>query len=208
MTENSRPRVLSGAPKALFWIGLALLVVGVGIAIGGVVATVRSAPLDVLTMNGEPGSGVLGVVDAPGAGVVELQPGVEYSFVLVGPKGSSPYRLDGAIAVTGPDGAAVDVVRGSSAGFSIGGGDRSGRVVSAVVPELGGGHAVVVPQAEPSGAQVLVAEVPATSSFAIGLFGGVAGIVLGSLLGTAGFFLLLGGLVWGMIRSGSQSTPR
>ena len=102
--------------------------------------------------------------------------------------------------VTGPDGAPVEVVPGTAAGFSISGGDRSGRVVGAVVPEHTGRHTVVVPDASPHGSEVFLAYVPATSSFALGLFGGVGGIVLGSLAGTAGLFLLVGGLVWGAVR--------
>lgn len=200
--SDPRPRVLSGGPKALFWTGLVLLVVGIAVVIAGVLSTVRSAPLDVITMRGEPGSGVLAVVDAPGAGVATFEAGVEYSFLLVAHGGVERPRLDGAIAVTGPDGSSVDLGPGSSSGFTISGGDLSGRVVAAVVPEATGAHALVVPSATTTGSQVFVAEIPSTSSFALGLFGGVAGIVLGSFLGVAGFFLVVGGLVWGMVRRG------
>lgn len=184
----------------LVWVGGALLAVGAVLVVVGVVLSLRSVPFGIITAGGAPGDDVVAVVAAPSAGVVELEADREVSFLLVAPHGARPERLESRVTVTGPDGAPVEVVPGTAAGFSISGGDRSGRVVGAVVPEHTGRHTVVVPDASPHGSEVFLAYVPATSSFALGLFGGVGGIVLGSLAGTAGLFLLVGGLVWGAVR--------
>ena len=116
-------RAPSRWPRILIASGIALLGLAVAAGLFSALKFVDLLPFEVLTADGEPGTSVAGVVDAPGSGEMVLEPG-RYAVWLVRPAGAGHAGLDGELVVRGPDGEAVDVASGPSVSGSI---ERGGR---------------------------------------------------------------------------------
>ena len=187
-------------PTILIVVGCVTLLLGVVLGVVTVVVAARTMPFGVLGFDGRAGDDVLAVADAPGVVDVELEEDVEYSLLVVVATRASPASLSGPLEITGPDGSDVPVTSGSSMGFTVTGGDQTGRVVGAVRPTQSGPHAVVVPAADTAAARVFVASLPPTTTFVAAIFGGVLGIFAAVVLGIMGLGMVIGGIVWRVVR--------
>lgn len=175
-----------------------MLAVVVGIV--AAVTTFRTMPLGVLTLDGRPGEDVVAVIETPGTGSAELRAGTEYSLMLVGPTAGPTARLDGSITVTTPAGEERQLPPGSAQSLRVTMNDRTARAVATFRPARDGTHTFVVPATDQGGTEVFLADVVPTGKVVAGIFGGVLGILLGVFLGVTGVGLLVGGIVWRVVR--------
>ena len=185
--------------------GIAALVAGLA-ALGAAIGLfVTALPLDVLTLDGRPGSGVVAVVPVPGSESATLDAG-DYLVYLAAPRGT-PAQLTGAITVTGPDGAAVRV-GGSSINGSVSSGSTEGHTVAGFEVPADGEYVITAPPHATSGdARLLVLDDPGIGTFLGQVLGTVGAVFLGIGLGTVGLALTIGGGIWWYLRRRPRTSP-
>ncbi|WP_149204871.1 hypothetical protein [Actinotalea subterranea] len=189
-----------------------LTAVGALFMIGALVVAFLSArtfvgllPVDVLDGDGEPGPAVLLTVPAPGTGEVTLDAGTDYAlFTVVDAQDSDSSGaddvLDAEVAVTGPDGTAVEVRGSADVDMSTGGGGRHASTVGSFETDAAGTYTVIVPAAQQQHVEVLVTQDQPVLPFVGGIFGTIAGAFAAVLLGILGVGMLIGGVVWWVLR--------
>ncbi len=187
--------------------GSVALLAAVAVGVVSAVFAIRTMPLGILTLGGEPGRDVLAVVDAPGTGTLTLEADTDYGLLLVVPSSQAPGWLDGNLTVTGPGAEEIAVTSGSSVNLTVASGGQSGRVVGAVRPNASGAHELTVPPAGQGTGRVFVTELPETGTLVTGIFGGVLGFIAAVFLGIAGVGMLCGGLIWRTLRKRSAPPP-
>ena len=191
-----------------------LTAVGPLLCVGAVVLGVATArqfvgllPLDVLGSDGEAGSAVVGVVDAPGTERVQLEAG-RYAILLAQrqPADSAGLgELADDLSVTAPDGTDVATDGGAQVSLTAARGGVTARSVGAfVAPEAGVYTMTAPPTADGSTAIVLLTPDQDFAPFFTGIFSTVFGVFGVIVLGLLGGGAALGGIVWWVI----ARTPR
>lgn len=193
-------------PKLMTFSGIALLVGGLAAFAVGLGLFVTALPLDVISLDGGPGSGVVAVVPAPGSESVGLDAGT-YVVYLAAPRGTFPPRLEGTITVTGPDGSAVRVGSSSINGSVSSGSTEAHTVAGFEVPADGNYVITAPPHANSGEARLLVLDDPGAGTFFGQVVGTVGAVFLGIGLGTVGVCLTIGGGVWWYLRHTSGTSP-
>lgn len=198
------PQTRTRGPRALTLTGVALCVLAAAVAVLAGRLFVEVLPTGVLTREGEPGSAVVGVVPAPGSADVVLEEG-RYAVWLATeePVGEGEAGvLEDEIAVTAPDGVAVDVHDGGVQGTVSFAGIGAHTVATFETPAEGR-YSVVAPTVG-SAADARLLVVPATDfpGFFSGLLGTIGATFLAVALAAVGVGLAVGGgLVWASRRT-------
>lgn len=192
-------------PVALTATGVLLLVAALVLTIvaaAGFAGAVRS---DVLTRDGRPGSAVLASADAPGATSVELTAGERYAVYLVVPsdavRDDERVDLDEDVLLLAPSGAVVEADGSPGVNMRTGVGDRVAMTVGAFTAPETGTYEMAVPPTDVAGAWVALAPDKPFGPFFGAIWGTVLGVfgVLG--LSAVGFGVLVGGIVWWVVRA-------
>lgn len=191
-------------PKITLTVGIVLFVAAVVAAVMAGRAILDVLPTDVLRLDGSQGPGVVGAVDAPGAGEVALLGDRTYSLYLV----TDQYRdtdLAGSLTVASLDGAALPVgTHGMNSYLQLG--SARAELVGSVEVDVADVYAIEAPDtADGLGGQIYVAEGDAVGGMVGGMLGGVFGTLAAVALGVIGFALILtGGIMWGVRRGNAR----
>lgn len=192
-------------PKIMTFSGVAAIVGGLASLAAAIGLFVTALPLDVLTLDGRPGSGVVAVVPSPGSESVTLDAGA-YLIYLTAPRVTSPPTLQGAITVTGPGGVAVRVGDPSIDGNVSSGGVDARTVAGFEVP-ADGDYVITAPPQDSSGARLFVLDDPGLGTFVGQVLGTVGGVFVGIGLGAVGVVLTIWGGIWWHLRRRSGVSP-
>jgi hypothetical protein len=185
-------------PRWVTFIGIALLVAGLGAGVGSLVMFARALPTGIVAADGSLGDAVILAVDPGGSGTATLDGGTTYGLWLVG---DEDVLVSQAPVVTGPDGSSAQVIPTAvDATVDIGG--VSALYVWDLRTDAAGTYTV---QADPA-CKATLALTPAESSLDI-----VTSVSLTLLLvfvavglGAAGIGLVIGGGVWWSHRRHNQ----
>lgn len=201
------PRGKWGAgAKALTWIGAVLLVISLIVAAFGISSFLTVLPTGVVTATGEPGPNAIGGGGTPGDLEVYATHGERIVIWEVTPRdeGFAMHRDD--VQVTGDEGAIQVRVPSVSGNSSIG--EVRARTVAELVAPAEGGYTIAVSGVEGSSSSFVVAH---GDSFP-GFFAGIASTIVLWFLAIGGgitaVFLLVGGIVWGMLRARRPVPPQ
>lgn len=185
--------------------GVGLLVLAIAAALAAAFRLVDLIPFEVLAADGEAGTSVVGVVEAPGSDEMTLEPG-RYAVWLVRSADQAPTAFAGELSVRGPDGGEVDVRSGPSVTGSVERGGRDAHTVAGFTADEYGSYRVEVPPQGDGRATVVVVPDTGLPVFLTGLAGTIGLGFLSALLGVVGIGLVIGGAVaWS--RS-ARSAPR
>ncbi|UZN03111.1 hypothetical protein [Cellulomonas sp. S1-8] len=192
-------------PVVLTVLGVLLLVGAVIAAVataGGFVGAVRS---DVLRADGGPGPAVLAWADAPGSTRVELTAGERYAVYLVVPRDSlgddeRPDLAEDVLLLT-PSGAVLEADDAPGVNMTSGVQDHVAATVGAFQAPETGTYEVAVPDAGVPGAWVALAPDKPFAPFFGAVWGTVMGVFVTLGLAAVGFGVLVGGVVWWVLRA-------
>lgn len=184
--------------------GALLLVVALVVGVLTAVGLVRTVDTGVVRADGGPGPAVLAWADAPGATTVDLDAGERYVVHAVAPRssvrGDDGPRLTEPVLLQAPSGQVVAADRSPSVTSRSGRGGVVATTVGAFTAPEAGTYRVAVPPASAPGTWVALTPDQEFGPF----FGAIAGTVLGVfvVLGLAGvgFVMLVGGVVWWVLR--------
>ncbi len=190
-------------PKITVVLGVVALLAAIALLVVGGLAVARTLPTDVLELDGSPGDAVVGVVDVPGAGEVDLAADTSYAIYLVQDSGWSLRVADPS--VTSPDGRRVDV-RGPSYSSTVTMGGTHAEAIASFTSARAGTYVVDSDAVGDADTRLFVVEDEGLGGFLGGLFGGVAGILGGVFGGVVALVLLVvGGIMWGVRRGNARS---
>lgn len=198
-------------PVLLTVVGALLLVGALAVAVvtaGGFVGAVRS---DVLTRDGGPGAAVLASARAPGAASVELTAGERYAVYLVVPREAvgddERPDLDEDVLLRTPSGAVVaaDGSPGVNVTTSVRG--WTAATVGAFTAPETGTYEMAVPDTGVTDAWVALAPDKPFAPFFGAVWGTVAGVFVVIGLSVVGVGVLVGGVVWWVLRARARRTP-
>ncbi|MBO9555258.1 hypothetical protein [Cellulomonas sp.] len=195
------------APVTLTAVGVVLLLVASAVAVLVVRLFLGLLPLDVLDGDGDPGSGVLAVIGAPGSSTVVLDADTAYALYLLVPDEAAHVGLDSRPEVTAPDGSAVDVRDAAAVSLNASRGGMTASTVAAFTTGNAGTYTVAVPAASVDDARVLVVEDAEATRFLSGVLGTVAGVALLCVLAVAGLGATIGGAAWWASRVRARPSP-
>jgi len=186
-------------PVWLTSIGALLLVVTVVVVVLVARTFLSIVPIGVVSADGSPGSGALASAPAPGTTTVTLEPGF-YDLYLIVPDSVFHAGLDGTAELTGPDGTTVEADH-VGVNATAGAGAWSAMSVGTFEVTDAGEYTLTVPRATEPAAEVVLVEGHGVGGFFAGVFQTVGGTFLAIVLGTVGFGLLVGGIIWWALRA-------
>ncbi|QGQ18075.1 hypothetical protein GC089_00805 [Cellulomonas sp. JZ18] len=160
---------------------------------------------DVLTASGAPGPSAVAAADAPGVTTATLEAGERYAVHLAY-DGSTEPRLTEDVLLRAPSGTVVAADDDPAVDGSFGAGAWSVVSVSAFTAPESGTYDVAVPPATLEGARVLIAPDQDVAPFVGGILGTVAGAFGVVLIGAFGGGLVLGGVIWWVVRARARRT--
>ncbi|MFC8191561.1 hypothetical protein ACFUMH_07845 [Cellulomonas sp. NPDC057328] len=157
---------------------------------------------DVVSSSGEPGPAVVADAPAPGATTATLEAGQRYAVHLAWPaQGAIEPRLSDVVLLQAPSGAVVAADADPAVDGTFTAGRWSVESVAAFTAPESGTYQVAVPAADVADARVLLAPDQDLAPFVGGVLGSVAGVFGVLLLGAFGAGLVLGGVIWWVIRA-------
>lgn len=168
------------------------------------VGLVRS---DVLTASGDAGPAVVAESDAPGRTTATLEAGQRYAVHLAWSGGATP-SLTQPVLLRAPSGDVVVADGAPGVDTESGAGRWSVVSVAAFTAPESGTYEVAVPSAGVGDARVLLAPDRDVAPFVGGIVGTIAGVFAVILLGAFGTGLVLGGVVWWVVRARARGAAR
>jgi hypothetical protein len=159
---------------------------------------VRTLPLDVLTVRGDDGDGVLASVPVPGSGEVDLEEG-PYTVYLAYPSSESPRATSvrDAMTVGGPDGEPLGL-RPAAVSGNVAMGDTAASTLTGFEVTAAATYRISAPDAGgATGARLLVVPDTGFGAFFGGVMGTVVGVFAALGVGAVGLGLTVAGaIVW------------
>lgn len=192
-------------PVVLTGVGVLLLVGSLLAALvtaGGFVGLLRT---DVLTRDGAPGSAVVGWASAPGAEQVWLEGGERYAVYLVVDAddvadGERP-RMAQDVLLQAPSGEVLAADGSPGVDMRTGVRGSVAATVGAFTAPESGSYAMAVPPTQYDGAWVALAPDKPFAPFFTAIWGTVLGVFVVIGLAIGGGSLLVGGVVWWVLRA-------
>jgi hypothetical protein len=164
---------------------------------------------DVISSSGEPGPDVVADAPAPGATTATLEAGQRYAVHLAWPaQGAIEPRLTDVVLLQAPSGVVVAADGDPGVDGTFTAGTWSIETVAAFTAPESGTYQVAVPAADVTAARVLVAPDQDVAPFVGGVLGSVAGVIGVLLLGAFGAGLVLGGVIWWVVRARARRAVR
>ncbi|MFS0704033.1 hypothetical protein AB6N23_05855 [Cellulomonas sp. 179-A 9B4 NHS] len=164
---------------------------------------------DVLSSSGEPGPDVVADAPAPGATTATLEAGQRYAVHLAWPAQSAiEPRLTDVVLLQAPSGDVVAADGDPAVDGTFTAGRWSIETVAAFTAPESGTYQVAVPTADVADARVLLAPDQDVAPFVGGVLGSVAGVFGVLLLGAFGAGLVLGGVIWWVVRARARRAVR
>ncbi|QCB92330.1 hypothetical protein [Cellulomonas shaoxiangyii] len=184
-------------------LGVLVLVATLAVGLLTVRAFVGVLSTDVLTSSGAPGPDVVADADAPGMTTAELEAGQRYAVHLAWRDGSGPAdpALTEDVLLQAPSGAVLAADGDPAVDSSFAVGAWSITSVAAFTAPESGTYQVAVPPADVDGARVLIAPDQDAAPFVGELLASIAGVFGVILLGSFGTGLVLGGVIWWVVRA-------
>ena len=152
---------------------------------------------DLLGADGEPGSGVVGVVDAPGTAWMDLEADTDYAVYLAMPAPAEDAALADDVRVQAPDGRVTQASAAAEVSVTTTRGPTTAWTVGAFETNEAGTYTLTAPAVTGGGdALVLVAPDRPVLPFVAGIFGTVLGVFVAIGLALAGVPMTVLGVVW------------
>lgn len=202
-----RPRKTSlVGPVVTTSVGVVAMLVAVVVGLLAARTFVGLVTTDVLTASGQPGPAALAAVEAPGTTTATLEAGRRYA-VHVAYDGPTEPQLTEDVLLRAPSGAVVAADEDPAVDTNFDAGTWSVVSVSAFTAPESGTYDVAVPPATVEGARVLVAADQDVAPFVGGILGTIAGAFGVVLIGAFGGGLVLGGVIWWVVRVRNRRRP-
>lgn len=191
-----RPRSTRG-PAGLTLAGVLLVLAAAVVAAVLARGMAGMLPTDLLDADGEPASGVVGVVDAPGTARMDLEADTDYAVYLAMQAPGEDAALADDVRVQAPDGRVTQASSAAEVSVTTSRGPTTAWTVGAFETNEAGTYTLTAPAVRGGAdALVLVAPDQPVLPFVAGIFGTVLGVFVAIGLSLAGVPMTVLGVVW------------